>query len=86
MKEFQLYYYSFQNGDLVRNAWVRNRYYGSDGKMLTNTVTPDRFHVGADGLWDGIPAQRYVILNFVTIIENTSRRLMPRGIFRYYKR
>lgn len=45
------YYFFNASGAMVKNAWVGNYYLGSDGIMLTNTITPDGYHVGADGTW-----------------------------------
>ena len=45
------YYFFNASGAMVTNTWVGNYYLGSDGIMLTNTTTPDGYHVGADGAW-----------------------------------
>lgn len=45
------WYYFNQSGYMVQNAWQGDYYLGSDGKMLTNTTTPDGYVVGADGKW-----------------------------------
>lgn len=45
------WYYFNQDGYMISNAWVGNYYLGSDGAMLTNTITPDGYRVGADGTW-----------------------------------
>lgn len=44
-------YYFNNSGAMVMNAWQGNYYLGSDGSMLTNTMTPDKFYVGMDGAW-----------------------------------
>lgn len=45
------WYYLQDSGAMAANCWVGNYYLGSSGAMLTNTVTPDGYHVGADGAW-----------------------------------
>ena len=36
---------------MVTDKWIGNYYLGSDGAMLTDTVTPDGYRVGSDGRW-----------------------------------
>ncbi len=43
-------YYFNAKGRMVTNKWVDNHYYGSDGVMLKNAVTPDGYRVDADGV------------------------------------
>ncbi len=52
--------YFIKDGYMVTNAWMPFlesdgsgswRYYGSDGKALTNTITPDGYTVDAQGFW-----------------------------------
>lgn len=49
------WYYFGGNGAMVENKWVlcggKWYYLGSDGAMLTDTVTPDGYYVGKDGVW-----------------------------------
>lgn len=49
------WYYQEDSGNLRCSAWVEDGgawyYVGADGKMLTNTTTPDGYTVGADGRW-----------------------------------
>ena len=47
------WYWFSSSGALKVNGWVGNYYVGSDGAMLTSTVTPDGYRVGSDGSWDG---------------------------------
>lgn len=47
------WYWFAASGALKVNGWVGDYYVGSDGAMLTSTVTPDGYRVGADGRWDG---------------------------------
>ncbi len=49
------WYYFTSSGAAAMNRWVGNYYLGADGAMLTNTITPDGYLVGADGKW--IPLQ-----------------------------
>lgn len=50
------WYYLCSTGSMAKNVWKTgaegNWYYlGPDGVMLTNTMTPDGYRVGADGVW-----------------------------------
>lgn len=45
------WYYFEDSGYMVANTWVGDYYLGENGAMLTDTVTPDGYHVGADGKW-----------------------------------
>lgn len=50
--------YVLKNGYFAASTWVQdadNRWYYFDigGYMRTNYDTPDGFHVGSDGVWDG---------------------------------
>ncbi len=47
------WYYFSGDGSMAKSKWVGNYYLGSDGAMLTNTVTPDGYRVGSNGKWDG---------------------------------
>ncbi len=47
------WYWFDSSGAMARSRWVGNYYVGSNGVMLTNTITPDGYRVGADGKWDG---------------------------------
>ena len=52
VKEGNAWYFYYQ-GQITRNAWVRNYWLGSDGKMVTNAwVDNGRYYVGANGVWD----------------------------------
>lgn len=48
------YFFDFEGltgtAGMITNQWWGNRYYGSDGAMLVNTVTPDGYKVGSDGV------------------------------------
>ena len=45
---FNEYGYMVTGWVLWNNLWY---YCGADGAMLTNTVTPDGYTVGSDGVW-----------------------------------
>ena len=49
------WYYLGSDGAMVENKWILTNgvwyYLGSDGAMLTDTVTPDGYYVGKDGVW-----------------------------------
>lgn len=48
------YYCDPVSGKMQTNCWIENLYYfGNDGAMLVNTMTPDGYTVGPDGKWDG---------------------------------
>ena len=51
-KEDNSWYY-YNQGQMVKNAWLRSYWLGSDGKMVTNSwVDNDRYYVGANGVWE----------------------------------
>ena len=59
------WYYLNENGYMAANTWIGNYYVGADGVMLTNTITPDGYQVGADGAWiqpAGFPRAPYADL------------------------
>lgn len=45
------WYYFYGDGYMAHDCWIGNYYVGSSGAMLTDTVTPDGYQVGADGAW-----------------------------------
>ena len=50
-KEDNSWYYN--QGQMVKNAWLGSYWLGSDGKMVTNSwVDNDRYYVGANGVWE----------------------------------
>lgn len=55
VKEVNLWIYKDDKGVEVSDQWVGNYYLDSRGFMLTDSVTPDGYYVGSDGLWDGQP-------------------------------
>lgn len=48
-------YYFHPHGALAKNAWIKSGeewyYLGQDGKMLKDTVTPDGYSLGKNGVW-----------------------------------
>ena len=51
-KEDNSWYY-YNQGQMVKNAWVGSYWLGTDGKMVTNSwVDNDRYYVGANGVWE----------------------------------
>ena len=51
-KEDNSWYY-YNQGQMVKNAWLGSYWLGSDGKMVTNSwVDNDRYYVGANGVWE----------------------------------
>lgn len=48
------WYYFDQTGYMVHDRWIGDYYLGTDGGMLTNTMTPDGYQVDASGKW--VPA------------------------------
>lgn len=53
--------YIQKNGYYAANTWItdtdgKSYYFNMAAKLLTDTNTPDGYHVGADGAWDGQPS------------------------------
>lgn len=53
--------YIQKNGYYAANTWITDTdgkcyYFNMAAKLLTDTNTPDGFHVDADGVWDGQPS------------------------------
>lgn len=46
------WYYFTGSGAMVSNVWQGNYYLGSNGDMLTNTITNDGYRVDKSGKWD----------------------------------
>ena len=44
-------WYYIRNGSVAINEWIGDYYLGKDGKMLTNTTTPDGYRVDKNGRW-----------------------------------
>lgn len=56
------WFYDAENGTRLHSTWIESGgawyYLGSDGRMLTDTTTPDGYYVGSDGKWiDGQSAE-----------------------------
>lgn len=49
--EDRSWYYLDADNYRIENMWLDNCYMGPDGRMLTNTTTPDGYQVGDDGTW-----------------------------------
>ena len=45
------WYYFDENAYMVHDRWIGEYYVGSDGVMLTGTVTPDGYFVDSSGKW-----------------------------------
>jgi len=49
------YFMEEDTGTMNASAWLKYNglwyYFGSDGKMLTNTITPDGYVLNSDGVW-----------------------------------
>ena len=45
------WYYFNESGYMVTDQWIDRYYVGSDGKMLTDTITPDGYYVDETGAW-----------------------------------
>ena len=66
-KEDNSWYY-YNQGQMVKNAWLGSYWLGSDGKMVTNSwVDNDRYYVGSNGSWekdkkkeDPVPIDKHV--------------------------
>ena len=45
-------WYYYDQGNIVRNAWIGNYWLGADGKMATSSwVDNDRYYVDGNGAW-----------------------------------
>lgn len=59
-------YYFTDTGNMLMNAWYQNNdgkwyYFGRDGTMLADTITPDGYTLNQDGSWNQlIPQQKAV--------------------------
>lgn len=55
------WYWFNEGGYRLENQWIlvgeKHYYLGENGVMKANTRTPDGYWVGADGAWDGAPAE-----------------------------
>ncbi len=49
------WYYFHQDGYMAYYTWVGDYFVGDDGAMLTNSITPDGYHVDASGKRYGSP-------------------------------
>ncbi len=45
------WYYFDDSGYILTDQWIDRYYVGSDGKMLTDTITPDGYYVDETGSW-----------------------------------
>ena len=49
------WYFMEDSGAMNSSGWLKYNglwyYLGSDGKMLTNTTTPDGYALNSDGVW-----------------------------------
>ncbi len=53
-KDGSFYYFYPADGHMAVNCWLQDvdwYYFGTDGKLLTNTVTPDGYTVNEYGIW-----------------------------------
>lgn len=61
------YYYFDSNSMMMHDCWINGtRYVGSDGRMLSETITPDGYYVDFNGNWVEHPEQHIV---FDRIVE-----------------
>ena len=81
------WWYQNNDGSYQNNGWFRdydNRYYyfGADGYMYADTVTPDGYYVGADGAYvPGGKASSYDLKNLVSKTDLSEAELF----FSYYE-
>ena len=73
------WYYFYSNGYMAHDAWISGLYYvGSDGRMLTNTITPDGYQVDANGKWVtenrnnrfGKPVEGYYVYSYTNNVDD----------------
>lgn len=59
-------WYCFDNvGYMVHDKWIGDYYLGSDGAMMTSTVTPDGYRVDASGKWISDSPEETIFENFI---------------------
>lgn len=59
-------WYYFDNvGYMVHDKWIGDYYLGSDGAMLTSTVTPDGYRVDTSGKWISSSPEETIFENFI---------------------
>lgn len=65
------WWYQNDDGSYQSKQWLNDNgdwyYFGSDGYMLTNTMTPDGYHVGPDGKSDDHPLCNPLSIDGITI-------------------
>ena len=64
-------WYEFSaDGTMIKNQWSGEYYLDADGKMLTDTLTPDGYYVGSSGIWVAHPGCDYrLALNLIGLIN-----------------
>lgn len=72
--------YYQDDGTFAKNQWIGNYYLGSDGIMLTNTITPDGFYVGADGSKQSGVIRKENLKESTINYQNTSSYVTTTGI------
>lgn len=72
--------YYQDDGTFAKNQWIGNYYLGSDGIMLTNTITPDGFYVGADGSKQSGVIRKENLKESTINYQNTSSYVTTTGV------
>lgn len=83
----QSWYCFDENGIMKTNAWVesdgKSYYVGEDGRMLTNSITPDGTYVDKNGLARDINTKGYdnVVDTSITVKQNDAEVAIPCKIY-----
>lgn len=77
LEENNCKYYLNSSGEM-KTGWLtlgnKSYYFGRNGILLTNTITPDGYAVGSDGVWDG--NGQSMIIERIKGLENSSQAVV----------
>ena len=62
---------------MVHDKWIGDYYLGTDGSMLTSTVTPDGYQVDASGKWIPTIQAKNVFESFIYNKEYSKEFMFP---------
>lgn len=85
------WYYLNTDGAMLSNTWLdlngKSYYLSSNGDMMADCITPDGYTLGADGAWDGKPANANSDNSNNSQYKDNSESgiKIPAGSYRIYK-